>query len=293
MSHSKPVNPNSQKNKPKMTKKQKEAAEAEAAAERDASAEFHTRTWDVAADASSPMQLEALWEYELRKNVKDPAFQEHYRVIRFFLKVLYRIVTSAYNYGLAQYKYLEFKLPEGHFEQWKKQSLESRQKLFLELRFCHATGVGEESGGANCINSFLVTCDVRTMDMLGGLDNKFVARHGVQVPVSEIKYRGATDEETLVYMNTRIEMDQKLLDVIDKGDENFKDGLEEMIEEAKKLKKHLEKTVAEKKSGENTAATASTAAPAPPATPAVEPHSKETFEALGKQFHEMANKNLL
>lgn len=304
MSCSKPLQPNKPAKKTKKELKQEE--EAAAAAEKDATTEFRTRTWDLVADQSSPMQVDAMWEYELKKHVKSETFREHYRVIRFFLKVLYPVVMSAYNYGLARYKYVAFKMPATHIEQWRLQSPSAREKLFLELRFCHITGTGENSGTVDCENSFLVSCDMRTLDMIGGLDNKFVARHGMQVPRSEIKYRGASDEESLLYMTTRIDMDKKLLDVTDDSDENFKDGLLEMLSDAAFVKSEIEKRTqksippAEATTAAATSATSASSATSDPAssdtkTTAREklmpPDSASVFDTMAKQTLASMNKN--
>lgn len=169
--------------------------------------------------------------------------------MRYYLKVLYRVVVSAYNYGKIKLRFVVFTMPPGHFEDWVSLSSSEREMLFRELRFCHVSGIDPKihadppEPDAEYPNAFLTECEIRTMSMVGLLDNKFVARHGVQVPLGEIQYKKASDKEALTFLRTRIAMDSKILEETKSDDKYFIEALQDRIDEAVALEDSLRKEV--------------------------------------------------
>ena len=211
--------------------------------------------WDEFAADFAPMQVDAAWFAEMQTNHKETEKRERMGTLRFYLKVIYWVAVRVFNYSKTEWTFIQFELPPMHMEDWLKIDESTREMLFRELRFCHVNGIGAESNAPGCANSFIMMGDQLTMGMIGHLDNIFIARHGVQLPVGSIKCRQAIREEALMYLETRIRIDQALYQKAksDNDDDNDKgrlESLKNMVVSAVKLKKELQALDKEKEDKE-------------------------------------------
>ena len=167
------------------------------------------KLWDDVAARVSPLEVDSIWHTHMEKYVdNDEKALLSYILLRKYLKVLIKVVAYVYNFGEMRWRFTHFTLPEVFLERWRRLNAEERKYLFTQCRFMHVDGFDEKlSCGAACTNSFVMMCDLPMLCTIGQLDTMFVARHGVQVDISQIKVREATPAEALKHLEAVIATD--------------------------------------------------------------------------------------
>jgi hypothetical protein len=200
--------------------------------------------WNRFAAEFAPLQVDAAWTAELQDNNVDVEKQERMLSIRFYLKAIYQVALIAYNFGKKKWKFVKFSLPAAHFEDWLSLKQTERTIVFRELRFCHEKGVGDEVAAPDAENEFVMMCDNLSIGVIGQLDNIFIARHGIQVPIATMSIGEASTDQALAYLNTRIVLDRELYEKT-KGDpaedKKLLSGIKQMISDAVAMRKDVEK----------------------------------------------------
>lgn len=163
-----------------------------------------SESWDHVARKFAPLKIDVMWEDQQRSVCTDAQYKAALQT-RFYLKLLYKIFAGNYNFGKFHYRFVEFEMPDTHIDDWRRLSDDERSEMFGTLRFAP---VGDDIKNEN---RFVFMTDDKMALMFGHLDTMFVARHGLQVPDSQIVYRQASIESALRYARYRVSADERAL----------------------------------------------------------------------------------